>query len=148
MSAPIKLSFDVACSAKHAFKVWTAGIDTWWPPDHTLSGKAEKIVLEAGVGGRIYERTFDGAERDWGWVTVWEPSTRLVYAWHIGREASSSTEVEIRFLSEGDALTRIEIEHRGWERLGVEGEEWHAQNQGGWETLLPLYQAAIARGVD
>ena len=79
MTAPLLTPFDVACSAEHAFHVWTDRIGTWWPPDHTATGQADHIVLESGVGGRIYERTSDGVEHDWGEVTVWEPPARLVY---------------------------------------------------------------------
>ena len=61
MTAPLRMSFDVACSADHAFTVWTSGIGTWWPPDHTKTGRAEAVVLQGGVGGRIFERTADGA---------------------------------------------------------------------------------------
>ena len=72
MSAPLRMSFDVACSVEHAFTVWTSGIGTWWPPDHTVTGQADlEVVLQGGVGGRIYERTPDGVEHDWGEVTVW-----------------------------------------------------------------------------
>ncbi|MGO8864487.1 MAG: SRPBCC domain-containing protein [Acidimicrobiales bacterium] len=140
------MSFEVACSVDHAFAVWTSGIGTWWPPDHTVTGRGGVIVLENGVGGRIFERTPEGVEHDWGKVTAWEPPTRLVYEWHIGRDRADATEVEIRFQRKGDAATRIEIEHRGWERLGPDGEERRAQNRGGWETLLPTYQAAVGRG--
>ena len=67
MSAdPLRMSFDVACTVEHAFEVWTSGMGTWWPQDHTASGKAELVVLESGVGGRIYERSSDGVEHDWG----------------------------------------------------------------------------------
>jgi hypothetical protein len=70
MSVPLTMSFDVACSPDHAFEVWTAGIGTWWPPAHTVTGQADLVVLQGGVGGRIYERTADGVEHDWGEVTV------------------------------------------------------------------------------
>lgn len=73
MTTPLRMSFDVACSADHAFTVWTSGIGTWWPPDHTMTGRAEAVVLQGGVGGRIYERTADGTEHEWGEVTVWQP---------------------------------------------------------------------------
>ena len=66
MTAPLRMSFDVACSAGHAFTVWTSGIGTWWPPDHTMTGRAEAVVLQGGVGGRIYERTADGTVEAWG----------------------------------------------------------------------------------
>jgi hypothetical protein len=38
----------------------------------------------------------------------------------------------------------VEIEHRGWERLGADAQTWRDRNGGGWATLLPHYQAAVA----
>ena len=144
MTAPLRMSFDVDCPAEHAFAVWTSGIGAWWPADHTVTGRADlDVVMQSGVGGRIYERTPDGIEHDWGEVTVWSPPTRLAYLWHLRRDRSDATEVEIRFVAKGSAVTRIEIEHRGWERLGRAAEQWRDQNRGGWQTLLPHFQAAI-----
>jgi uncharacterized protein YndB with AHSA1/START domain len=147
MTTPLTMSFDVACSPEHAFSVWTSRIGTWWPPDHTVSGKPDlTIVLSDGVGGRIFERTPDGVEHDWGEVTVWNPPSRLAYLWHLGTDRSCATEVEIRFLARGDAATRVEIEQRGWERLGEAGDDWRARNRLGWESLLPHYLAALGEG--
>ncbi len=146
MSVPLRLSFDVACSVEHAFTMWTSKMGTWWPPDHTVTGRADLVVLQSGVGGRIYERTSDGVEHDWGEVTVWKPPTRLAYSWHLGRDRTDATEVEISFRAQGDAATRIEIEHRGWERLGKAGEGWRDRNLAGWQTLLPHFMAAVADG--
>jgi len=39
-------------------------------------------------------------------------------------------------------MTRVEIEHRGWEALGAEAESWRDRNHGGWATLLPWFVAA------
>jgi Activator of Hsp90 ATPase homolog 1-like protein len=143
MSEPLRLSFEVACPAKHAFRVWTAGLNSWWPRDHTVSGAPERVVLQAGVGGRIYERDADGTEHEWGEVTVWQPPERLAYLWYLGRDRAAATEVEIRFLDRGTA-TRVEIEHQGWERLGPDGAQWRDRNQAGWTSLLPHFAAAIA----
>ena len=52
MIEPLRISFDVACPAEHAFRVWTSGIGTWWPSDHTVTGGPERIVLTGGVGDR------------------------------------------------------------------------------------------------
>jgi hypothetical protein len=142
MTTPLRISFDVACPAEHAFRVWTSGIGTWWPPDHTVSGGPEHIVLTSGVGGRIYERSADGTEHEWGEVTVWQPPTRLVYLWYLGRDRADATEVEIRFHPQG-GNTRVDIEHRGWERAG---EQWRDRTRIGWQTLLPHYQKEIAHG--
>lgn len=145
MTAPLRMSFDVACPVEHAFAVWTAGIGTWWPSDHTVTGQPGLvIVLQGTVGGRIYERTPDGTEHDWGEVTVWKPPTQLGYLWHLRRDRADATEVDIRFTARGDAATRVEIEHRGWERLGAAAAQWREMNQMGWQTLLPHFQAAVA----
>jgi uncharacterized protein YndB with AHSA1/START domain len=140
---PLRIEFTVDCPAAHAFTVWTARISAWWPADHTVSGVTGlDIVLEPGVGGRIFERTRDGAEHDWGEVTVWEPPHRLGYLWHLRRDRADATEVEITF-TERDGGTLVVVEHRGWERLGALGPDWREANKGGWSTLLPHYVAAV-----
>jgi len=145
MTEPLRLTFDVDCLANHAFDVWTAGISRWWPADHTVTGESKlDVVLEPRVGGRIFERNGTGAEFDWGEVTIWEPPRRLVYLWHLRRDRADATEVEITFVESGGSKTRVEIEHRGWERLGVQGQDWRRSNQAGWTTLLPHFVAACA----
>ena len=143
MTEPLRFTVDVACSVEHAFRVWTADIGTWWPADHTVTGEsALAVVLEPAVGGRIYERTPDGVEHEWGEITVWDPPGRLDYLWHLRADRSDATDVSIRFVATDDG-TRVEIEHAGWERLGARGETWRNRNHQGWSTLLPHYRAAI-----
>jgi hypothetical protein len=143
MIEPIRLSFDVGCSPEHAFEVWTGLIGQWWPADHTASGEADtSVILEGRVGGRIFERTASGVEHDWGEVTRWEPPLRFGYLWHLRRDRADATEVDIEFIALGGGRTRVDIEHRGWERLGAIGEEQRDRNRGGWATLLPHYVAA------
>lgn len=144
MTEPLRFSFDVACAPSHAFAVWTTKIDAWWPRHHTLSGDSAEVVLEQGAGGRIYERTAAGEQHEWGEVTVWEPPRRLSYLWHIGRTREAATAVDIIFVDEGGARTRIDIEHSGWEALGDEAEAWRDRNHGGWDAVLSHYVAAVA----
>lgn len=119
MNPPLELAFPVDCDAQHAFDVWTTAIATWWPPDHTMSGDPAAIVLEGRVGGRIYERTADGTEHDWGSLSQWDPPRSLTFTWHLGRAAADAAEVTVRFVAVDDARTTVEIEHRGWERLAA-----------------------------
>jgi uncharacterized protein YndB with AHSA1/START domain len=138
------MSFEVSCPVDHAFDVWTSKIARWWPADHSVSGEnGMQVVLEGRPGGRIFERTSSGTEHEWGEVVVWEPPSRLLYLWHLRRDRADATEVEIRFIDQGDETTRVEIEHRGWERLGAQGETWRNANRSGWSTLLPHYVAAV-----
>jgi len=142
---PLRLSFVVECAPEHAFATWTARASAWWPVAHTVTAQPGlQVVFEGRPGGRIFERTPAGVEVDWGEITVWEPPHRLEYLWHIATDRSDATEVEIRFLDQGDATTRVEIEHRGWERLGARGPGWRDENMGGWNGVVPVYVAACS----
>ena len=144
MIEPFRVAFEIEAPQDHAFDTWTHGIDRWWPPSHTQTGRSDlEIVLEGRVGGRIFERTPDGEEFDWGQVEVWEPPSRLVYSWHLKRDPREPTEVEIMFRAIGAEATRVEIEHRGWERLGAEGQDQRDRHGSGWGSLLPHYQRAV-----
>jgi uncharacterized protein YndB with AHSA1/START domain len=145
---PIRIAFRVDAALDVAWSVWTERFGQWWPADHTATGRDDlEVVLERRVGGRIYERTPDGEEHDWGEVTAWEPPRRLAYTWHLRRDRADATDVEIRF-SGLDGGTHVEIEHRGWERLGADGESWRDRNRGGWSTLLPHYLEAAGGGTE
>lgn len=139
---PIEIEFTVECSAEHAFAVWADKTSMWWPHDHSVSGEAGlTVTFEPRVGGRIFERTPQGAEHDWGEVIVWDPPGKLIYLWHIGRDRSGATEVEVIF-TDGDGGTTIRIVHRGWEPLGEAGAGLRKRNRQGWSGLLPHYQSA------
>ena len=115
-AAPILRATHVRRAPDDAFRLFTDHIGAWWPlTSHSvLDGRAVSVAF---VDGRIVERTVDGAEQVWGTVLTWEPPDRLVVSWHPGRPATQATEVEIRFLGDEHG-TRVEVEHRGWERLG------------------------------
>jgi uncharacterized protein YndB with AHSA1/START domain len=146
VSEPLRFGFEVDCPPAHAFAVWTDGIGTWWPADHTVTGEVGlRVQLEGRVGGRVYERTAGGEEHDWGEVTAWEPPSRLAYRWFLRADRADATDVEIRFSALDGGRTRVEIVHTGWERLGARGPAWRERNTAGWTTLLPHYRAAVAR---
>jgi uncharacterized protein YndB with AHSA1/START domain len=141
---PLRLSYEIDCPADHAFDVWTNQLSTWWPNGHSASGDPDTIVmLEPRLGGRIFERTPDGREIDWGEVTRWSPPSRLGYTWHIGRTRDDATDVDLTFVDLGDGRTRLEIVHSGWDRLGAEGEPWRDANTNGWDSLIPRFVEAV-----
>jgi uncharacterized protein YndB with AHSA1/START domain len=143
VSEPLRLAFDVDRPPTEAFSLWTERIATWWPRDHSASGESDTtVVLEPGVGGRIFERTSSGEEIEWGEVTRWEPPHRLGYLWHLRADRSDATDVQVTFRSAVDGGTHVEIEHRGWERLGGRADAWRARNERGWSTLIPYYEEA------
>ena len=140
MIEPLEISFTVACTVNHAFETWTRRINLWWPPDHTVSGERDAtVVLEPEVGGRIYERTRSGDEFEWGEITIWEPPYRFGYLWHLHRDRSEATDVEITFSQIDEGSSRVVIVHTAWERLGAGGQDWRDRNFGGWSSLLPHF---------
>ena len=140
------MTFDVDCPVEHAFDLWTRRTSSWWPVSHTVTAEPGlEVIFEGRAGGRIFERTAGGREVEWGEVTVWEPPVRLCYLWHIRADRSDATEVEIRFIRRSETATRIDIQHRGWERLGARGPNWRDANRSGWNGVLPHFLGACAR---
>jgi hypothetical protein len=143
---PLRLSSPLACSAEHAFATWSARFGSWWPRSHTVSGDpVADVVLEPRVGGRIYERLADGTTIDWGEITRWDPPKGLAYLWHIRRDRADATDVELTFVPVDDRSSRLDVEHRGWERLGATGPAWRDANAQGWGGLVPSFAEACAR---
>ena len=139
---PIEIQFEVACSPEHAFDTWANKTSAWWPRSHSMTSAPGLVVtIEPRAGGRIFERTPEGAEHDWGEVLAWERPRRLAYTWHLNTDRSRATEVEISFTGDADATT-VTIVHRGWERLGARGPGLRERNVRGWAGLLPAYVAA------
>jgi uncharacterized protein YndB with AHSA1/START domain len=142
---PLELSFRVGCSAEEAFDTFAVRTSLWWPPQHSFSGQEGiTVTFEPFPGGRIYERTRDGAEHDWGEVVVWERPSRLVYLWHLATDRSDATEVEVAFTGdESIDGTLVAITHRGWDRLGDSGAARRERNQEGWSGLLLHYRSFL-----
>ena len=140
---PVRATVEVRRGIEDAFRVFTAGIATWWPvAGHSVEpDKVAAVVLEDRVGGRLYERWHDGGEADWGRVLAWEPPTRLLLAWKPNPERPAPTEVEVRFLAVERGRTRVELEHRGWERLGDLAAQARDSYRDGWPTVLDAYAA-------
>lgn len=135
--------------------MFTAGFDTWWPRSHHI-GKSPmtRALIEEKVGGRCYSEQEDGTECDWGRVLVWEPPRRFVFAWQITPEwqyqpdLAQSSEVEITFTAEADGTTRVDLEHRHFERHGAGAGAMKAgvDSPQGWGSLLRIFAEAAERG--
>jgi uncharacterized protein YndB with AHSA1/START domain len=144
----VRKSITVKVSVERAFDVFTAGFDRWWPRSHHI-GKVpmKRAIIEGRVGGRCYTEQTDGTECDWGEITSWEPPRRLVMAWKITAEwqyepdLAKSSEVEVRFTPVGDGSTRVDLEHRNFERMGAGWETMRGMvdSEGGWGGLMQMF---------
>lgn len=149
---PVRTSITVKATPRRAFQVFTEGFDTWWPRDHHI-GKVpmKRAIIEGRVGGRCYSEQVDGTDCPWGSILVWEPPHRFVMAWQISGEwqyepdLAKSSEVEVRFTAEGEGFTRIDLEHRNFERLGSGAEKMRTAvgSPNGWGGLLKLFAGRV-----
>ena len=152
--APVVKEITIETSAARAFRVFTEDIGAWWPlaTHHIGPRPAETAVIEPRAGGRWFERAADGSECPWGSVLVWDPPARLVLSWQIGGEwkydEALASEVEIRFVVLGPALTRVELEHRKLDALGPAAENMRAafESEGGWTGILKLFATCAVAG--
>ncbi|MEO8189876.1 MAG: SRPBCC family protein [Acidobacteriota bacterium] len=152
--ASVRKTVLVNASPDHTFRVFTDGMDTWWPREHHVGNAPMKRVrIEGRTGGRCYTEHTDGSESDWGLVLVWDPPRRLVPAWKINTswkpesDLAKSSEVEVRFTREANGSTRVDLEHRRFDHLGEAGETMRTGVDGtqGWGWLLQQFAEQAAR---
>jgi uncharacterized protein YndB with AHSA1/START domain len=145
--APVRKSIRVNASQAHAFEVFTAGLDRWWPRKASIgSSPLKSTVLEPWLGGQWYQIGEDGSRADVGKILAWEPPHRFVMSWDINSswkpDTTVSSEVEVKFIADGADATRVELEHRKFEQMGAEpGEKMRKDVDGGWPGMLELFKA-------
>jgi len=152
--APVRKSINVKATPEHAFEVFTAKIDRWWPKTHGIGASPiQQSFIEPFVGGRWYTRCEDGSEVVVGHVRVWLPGVQLVVTWEVSTawkpdtRVAFASEVEVCFVADAAGGTRVELEHRNFERMGAaEGEIMRSAVDNGWPGLLQLYSAAVSTG--
>ena len=59
------------------------------------------------------------------------------------RAGPAATEIEVTFTDEG-GKTRVDLEHRGWERLGERASEARQGYDAAWERVLARYAEKAA----
>ncbi len=131
-----------------AFALFTGRLGDFKPPEHNmLAVPIAETVLEPRVGGALLDRGADGSECRWARVRVFDRPDRLVFSWDIGptwqieTDPERVSEVEVRFIADGNAATRVEIEHRHLDRHGA---GWEAVRGGiaddqGWQLYLDRF---------
>ena len=157
MSSPatdtsIRTSVIVEAPIEHAFRVFTEDFDKVKPREHNmLDVEIAETVFEPRVGGRIFDRGVDGSECQWARVLAFEPPDRVVFSWDIAptwqieTDLEKTSEVEVRFVDEGEGKTRVELEHRHLDRHGDgwESEREAVDGEGGWPLYLQRFAELV-----
>jgi uncharacterized protein YndB with AHSA1/START domain len=149
----VQTDIVVNAPAERAFRLFTEQFDRIKPREHNMLGvDIAESVFEPRTGGRVYDRGVDGTECQWGRVLAYEPPNRLVFSWDIDprwqieTDPDRASEVEVRFIEEGAARTRVELEHRHLDR---HGDGWEGTLEGvrgddGWPLYLRRFAGAVA----
>jgi len=152
--APVRKTIVVNATPEHAFDVFTAKMDRWWPKTHGIGATPiQQSIIEPFVGGRWYTRCEDGSEVIVGHVIAWRPGVQVTVTWEVNAawkpdsRVQFASEVDVRFFPDPAGGTRVELEHRNFERMGeVEGATMRDAVDNGWPGLLQLFLAEVAKG--
>ncbi|MBM7068301.1 SRPBCC domain-containing protein [Actibacterium sp. 188UL27-1] len=149
-TAPIHKTITVPLPPDHAFELFTAGINKWWPGDtHSLSARDGRAPRQLDVdphqGGRIWETTHDGKRHAWARITDWQPGRRFAFNWHVGQEEEDATHVVVAF-SQTKTGTRVDLTHGGFDGV-TDGATMMASYQTGWDHVLTACYGTACQGV-
>ena len=149
----VRMQVVVEVPIERAFSVFTEDFDSIKPREHNmLAVEIAETVFETREGGRIYDRGVDGSECQWARVLAYEPPDRVVFSWDISphwqieTDHEKTSQVEVRFISESPARTRVELEHRNLDRHGDgwEGARESVRSEGGWPLYLQRFADLVA----
>jgi uncharacterized protein YndB with AHSA1/START domain len=149
------LTFTVAVplSPSDAFAKFTAGLNSWWPPQYSWAGEVlEEIGMEPGVGGMLYERGPHQFTCHWGRVLHWNPPQELRFAWQIAPDRvpepnpARASRVSVTFVSEDPGATRVTVTHDHFANHGEQGEAYREGlgSEMGWPYMLTQYVEACS----
>ena len=145
--APVRKSVTVNVPQQRAFEFFVEHHAEWWPVEgHRILEGSTGAAIEPREGGRWWEFGGPQGECDWGRVLAYEPPERLVLGWQLDATWSFNpdflTEVEVRFVPEGERATRVELEHRGMDRFNAEVRA-SFDGDNGWSGVLGAYAAKL-----
>lgn len=141
---PITHHVVVDAGVASTFDIFTTHLGAWWPLAYTFAGsRCAGAAVEPRTGGTWHERTDSGEKRSWGEVRACEPPARLVLAFAIGADrqptpAEAASELEVRFTDAVPGRTRLDLEHRHFERHGEDAGAMRAgmNSPQGWPLIL------------
>ncbi len=133
--APVRASTLVRSDAAHTFDTFVRTIGAWWPVDPFSAGR---------------DRVHDGTVVSWGEITAWDPPAGFTLTW---TGTPVPTEVELTFNELGPNLTRVALEHRGWDAMteaqlaedcALPGGYTGGAYSTGWERILDAFARTFA----
>ncbi|MCA9646356.1 MAG: hypothetical protein KC492_36975, partial [Myxococcales bacterium] len=78
----VEKSVLLPCSMDRAFRLFTARIDEWWPPERRHLKHPQSVI--ALSEDRFWESAPNGDAVELGSIKAWEPPRRIVLDWYPG----------------------------------------------------------------
>ncbi|GAA2079373.1 hypothetical protein GCM10009780_15600 [Actinomadura alba] len=145
---PIRHALMIEADQERTFHMFVRRLAAWWPMETraiTSGTDMDELRVEEWVGGRIYQVHDLGGEHDWGHVTSWNPPDSFSFTWKIVPDPEF-TEVDLHFRRLGPVLTRVVVEHHGWERMSTALLDRYTKYAGGWQAALRRFAAMFEGG--
>lgn len=134
-SAQVDLQVPIDAPARRAWLALVEQTGRWWHRDFYTSPLARGFVIEARVGGRVFEDWGDGGGVLWGTVLVCEPGRVLEWAGDLspsyGGPARTIVRLELEPRSESSCVLKLRDAVFGRIDEGLA-----ATLESGWTTLF------------
>ena len=141
----IEQEVRIEAPPSRVFEALTQEVAAWWGAPYLVNQQATDIILEARVGGRMYEVWGQGKGKQedegalWAVVTAIERNKQLTLSGPMGMSGAVSGIITYALEPAGKSATTLKLTHRaiGEDRppMGV-NEEMRRNYSGGWSDLL------------
>lgn len=135
-AAVVRIEVELRIAAPRE-RVWTAFVaetDDWWRPDFRTDSRSRRVVLEAALGGRLYEDYGGGDGLLWMSVVLLKRGERIDFVGHSGPDwgGPSTGYHSFQFTAKGrQTQLRLSETH-----VGHVSEDTRKSLEDGWKLLL------------
>ncbi|MEM9555221.1 MAG: SRPBCC domain-containing protein [Acidobacteriota bacterium] len=124
----------VEASVDDVWRALTDDIGGWWPREFYADSTARAFVVEARVGGRVYEDWGDGDGALWGMVVACRRPRILQWAGDLAADFGGPTRSVTSFrLEEHEGGTRVTLRDTPF---GAVADDCEEEIEGSWRYLL------------
>ncbi len=120
-AARYDLEIQIAAPIERVWETLATESSKWWPADFVTSERTQRFVIEAKLGGRVFEDFGDGSGLIWYSVIGMDVGRELILAGHLlppyGGPAMTALRITLVSNSEGTLV------HIRDDRLGILGGE-------------------------
>ncbi len=144
----IEIEQTINASPKRVFAALTSGIDIWWGDPYFENEAATKdLILEAKIGGRLYERWSSTGDKHGsllGIVTAINPPELLRLEGPFGVVSGGVVHSRVTFeLKSIESGTLLQFTHHA---VGGIDDQWGLKFRQGWQDLLGRLKRLVEDG--